>query len=207
MVYAQHGKRRDAIDGLILNSPYLAPLNLSVTESTLVNMLMRLNRSSESDDLWYGRSIHKSARGEWEFDLKKKPIDHIRLHGAFFAALRSAHQAIDKGEYHLACPILVMCSNRSIKASKEWRDEYHSGQFCHTLFSSRSFSPSSADLMLDVRSMKQAASLIGSNMTLYEISDGKHDLFLSKESVREKAFQRMFAWLEHLNNDWTKTKI
>lgn len=55
--------------------------------------------------------------------------------------------------------------------------------------------------------MKQAASLIGSNITMYEISDGKHDLFLSEESVREKAFQQMFRWLEHLNHDWSKTEI
>lgn len=205
--YGQNGTRRDAIDGLILNSPYLAALKLSKTETTLINMLIRLNLSHEIEDFWYGRTIHKSSRGEWSFDLKKKPIDKIRIYGAFFSAIRSVQRSIEQGEINLSCPILVMCSNRSIKPTKQWRDEYQNGKKSFAFQSFKFSSFSSADLILDVRMIKKAASQIGSNLNIVEIIDGKHDLFLSKESSREKAFQIMFQWLENLNNEWTKTNI
>lgn len=130
--YGENGTRRDAIDGLILNSPYLAALKLSITETTLINMLIRLNLSHEIEDFWYGRTIHKSFQGEWNFDLKKKPIEKFRIYGPFFSAIRSAQQSIEQGEINLSCPILVMCSNRSIKPTKQWRDEYQNGNkiFC-----------------------------------------------------------------------------
>jgi len=56
--------------------------------------------------------------------------------------------------------------------------------------------------------MRRAASTIGQHVTFYEIENAKHDIFLSKPSVREKAFHLMFRWLKHLEDDWmisTKT--
>jgi len=49
---------------------------------------------------------------------------------------------------------------------------------------------------------------MGPEVTIYEIENAKHDIFLSKASVREKAFNLMFRWLKHLEDDWiisTKT--
>jgi alpha-beta hydrolase superfamily lysophospholipase len=53
--------------------------------------------------------------------------------------------------------------------------------------------------------MRCAASTMGNNITLYEIENGQHDIFLSKVSVREKAFNLMFRWLKHLEDDWMKS--
>jgi hypothetical protein len=56
--------------------------------------------------------------------------------------------------------------------------------------------------------MRHAASTLSSQVTIYEIENGMHDIFLSKVSVREKAFHLMFRWLKHLEDDWmisTKT--
>jgi hypothetical protein len=50
--------------------------------------------------------------------------------------------------------------------------------------------------------MRRAASMISSQVTIYEIENAKHDIFLSKQSVREKAFDLMFRWLRHLEEDW-----
>jgi hypothetical protein len=76
---------------------------------------------------WYGRSIHSSHRGEWNFDIKKKSIEKIRLHGPTFSAIRTAQQDLMKQGSCIKCPILLMCSNRSIKPDKTWRDEYAEG--------------------------------------------------------------------------------
>ncbi len=52
-----------------------------------------------------------------------------------------------------------------------------------------------ADIVLNVKAMRHAAAMISSQVTIYEIENAKHDIFLSKESVREKAFDLMFRWL------------
>lgn len=46
--------------------------------------------------------------------------------------------------------------------------------------------------------MKQAANLISNQVDIHELDGAVHDVFLSKESVRENAFQRMFQWIDGL---------
>jgi alpha-beta hydrolase superfamily lysophospholipase len=50
--------------------------------------------------------------------------------------------------------------------------------------------------------MRNIAAMIGTRVTICEIENAKHDIFLSKESVREQAFNLMFQWLQHLEADW-----
>ncbi len=58
------------------------------------------------------------------------------------------------------------------------------------------------DLLLNVTTTRRAASTLGQEITFYEVENAKHDIFLSKASVREKAFNLMFRWLKHLEDDW-----
>ncbi len=60
-----------------------------------------------------------------------------------------------------------------------------------------------ADIVLNVKAMRHVATMISSQVTIYEIENAKHDIFLSKESVREKASDLMFQWLRHLEEDWS----
>ncbi|UJR09210.1 hypothetical protein I4U23_013458 [Adineta vaga] len=184
-LYASTGARRADIDAVILNSPYLSALKTTYLESILTGILMKLGRSHTIEDNGYGRSIHKSSRGEWDFDLTKKPIDYIRIHGTFLSAVRIVQDDIIKRRITIQCPILFMCSHRSIKPDKIWRNEY-----------------AEADLILDVQTMKNAASMLGPQVTIYEIENAKHDIFLSKQSVREKAFDLMFQWIQQLEDNW-----
>jgi len=62
-----------------------------------------------------------------------------------------------------------------------------------------------ADIILDVKTMRRMAAMIGSQVTIYEIENAKHDIFLSKQSVREEAFNLMFRWLQHIEDDWIIT--
>ncbi|CAF3312132.1 unnamed protein product, partial [Rotaria sp. Silwood2] len=61
------------------------------------------------------------------------------------------------------------------------------------------------DLVLNVKAMRRVAAMMGSQVTVYEIENAKHDIFLSKQSVRENAFDLMFRWLRHLEEDWITT--
>lgn len=58
------------------------------------------------------------------------------------------------------------------------------------------------DLLLNVTLMRRAAASLGPNMTFYEVEKARHDVFLSKAPVREKAFKLMFKWLKRLEEDW-----
>jgi len=75
----------------------------------------------------FAQTIHCSKRGEWDFDLKKKPIDKIRVHGPSFHAIHLAQQNLIGRGASIKSPILFMCSSRSIKPDKTWRDEYAQG--------------------------------------------------------------------------------
>ena len=126
-MYASSGPRHGDIDAVILNSPYLAPMDTSLAESALLNLAILFNISKDNEDLWYGRSLHVSHRGEWNFDPKKKSIEAIRLHGAFFGAVRAAHHDLQKNRFTVQCPVLFMSSDRSFRAEKTWREEYAEG--------------------------------------------------------------------------------
>ncbi|CAF1337216.1 unnamed protein product [Adineta steineri] len=190
-LYASSGSRHADIDAVILNSPYLTAMKTTFFETVLLGVLTKLRKSENVDGGWYGKSIHISARGEWNFDLNKKPIDKIPLHGSFLCAVRTIQEDLEKKRISVPCPVLFMCSNRSLKSEKTWRDEF-----------------AEADLILDVITMKAMAATIGPQVTIYEIENAKHDIFLSKQSVREQAFNLMFQWLQQLEDNWLiKTNI
>ena len=56
-------------------------------------------------------------------------------------------------------------------------------------------------MILNVVPMKRIGSLLGSQITIIEIEKAVHDVFLSKEPVREKAFEEMFTWLNHVEEN------
>lgn len=187
-LYAASGPRHKDIHAVILNSPYLTPLDTSIFESILSTVLINLGLSTDIPDNGFGQTIHRSKRGEWNFDTKIKPIDKLRVHGPSFYAIRTAQQELLRQGSCIKNPILFMCSSRSIKPNKVWRDEY-----------------TQADLLLNVTTMRQAVATMGSHVTIHEIEHGSHDIFLSKLPVREKAFNLMFRWLKNLEDDWTTT--
>ena len=184
----------------------MAPVETTFIQSILLNVLIKSRRSQNVDAGWYGRSLHVSNRGEWDFDLCKKPIEKVRLHGPFFSAVHAVQQGLMKGQISLKCPVLLMCSNRSIQTDKTWRDEYAEGMVNNLLSSSFLIHTCKffilADLVLNVKTMRRAAAMIGPQVTIYEIENAKHDIFLSKQSVREKAFDLMFRWLKYLEEKW-----
>ena len=77
---------------------------------------------------WYNRSIHSERKGEWNFDTEKIPIDIVRVHGSSFKAIYAAQEDLVKKGSCIKCPVLVLCSNRSIRPEKTWRDEYGEGK-------------------------------------------------------------------------------
>ena len=52
------------------------------------------------------------------------------------------------------------------------------------------------DCMLDVNLLEKWAPKLGSDVTTVTITDGMHDLFLSRKDVRDNAYRTMFEFLD-----------
>ena len=50
--------------------------------------------------------------------------------------------------------------------------------------------------------MRRVASTMSPQVTIYEIEHARHDVFLSKSEIREKAFKLMFRWLKNVEDGW-----
>lgn len=176
-------KHPNAADGLILNSPWLdlnaSRFNRTVTTGLLERLAgvaprFRISRLSEP----YGRSLHVSTGGEWDFDLSWKPIAHVPVYAAWLRAIRRGHRAIAHG-LDLRVPILELTSARS-------------GNSVH---------PSAAELdgadcVLDVADMHRRGPMLGPDVTIVPIAGGRHDLALSPLPARRAYARAIFDWLD-----------
>ena len=73
-------------------------------------------------------------------------------------------------------PVLVMTSAKTDFARK-WHEGLHA-----------------ADTVLDVEQMARRATKLGRHVTIVRFTDGLHDLFLSRASVREQVFDEVVRW-------------
>jgi alpha-beta hydrolase superfamily lysophospholipase len=178
-----HDRPENAIEALILNSPFLE-LNikryLKVIGFPIIRVLGKLFpevRIKKGLSLNYGYSISKKKYGEWIYDENWKPISVSSVTASWLGAICKAQRKLQKG-LNINCPILVMHSDKSVK-SKHWSEMF-----------------GKADAVLNVEHISKYAPLIGKNVTDIVITDGLHDLFLSERKVRTKAYRCMFEWLE-----------
>ena len=52
------------------------------------------------------------------------------------------------------------------------------------------------DIVLNIDDIKRVGENLGNNVTLMEIDNAIHDIFLSQKLVREEAFNKMIFWLK-----------
>ncbi|ALG15536.1 lysophospholipase [Kibdelosporangium phytohabitans] len=171
------------VDGLVLNSPWfeLAEPWLARTAGTSLiksfgSFYPKLALRGGLGGV-YGQSIHKAHHGEWDFDLRLKPLNAFPVLAGWLRAIRIGHAKL-QGGLDVEVPILVMHSSRSLLRTKQWTP-----------------AAMTADTVLDVADMVRFAPKLGHDVTVVEIADGMHDLFLSAEAVREKALTEVDSWL------------
>lgn len=125
----------------------------------------------------YGDSIHLSRSGDWEFDLRWKPLTGFPVRAGWLLAVRRAHRRLQRG-LDLRVPVLVLRSARSTLTLRE-------------------FGPDAltSDTVLDVEHMTRWAPSLGPDVTVEAIEGGMHDLLLSAAPVREQVLATIDAWL------------
>ncbi len=179
-LWAHERRDSDLIDALVLNSPWL-----DVVEPRPVRQLVRfLGKVAPMSKIRgglgdaYGSSIHSSRNGEWDFDLKWKPLDGFPVLAGWIRAILIAQEKL-QGGLGVRVPVLVLHSDKSMLNAREWSEDV-----------------SKADAVLDVAGMRRYGPKIGSSVKVVEIKAGMHDLFLSAEPVRVAALAEVDAFLK-----------
>lgn len=181
-LYLKHGRRRTEVETFITNSAFLhfalGPWNhLKMAAVVKLARLFPKQKLPERISATYGRTIHKSEQGEWDYDLSKKPLRGFPLYAGWFRMIREAHREVAQG-LELELPILSLCSSQSRMSRGSLVPE----DFC-------------ADLVLDVKDIQILSPRLGHRVTVNVIENGLHDLALSRESARKFAIDSMVAFV------------
>jgi alpha-beta hydrolase superfamily lysophospholipase len=183
-LYMHKGDKRELVDKLILNSPFLEfnirPRVLrafgKLIARPLASVLPYSNLKGVVTPI-YPKSIHKNYNGEWDFDLTLKPIQGFPAYFAWIHAVDMAQKELRR-QADIKVPILILHSDRSFIPSKS-SDSVHE-----------------ADIVLDVKDITSIGSRLGKDVTLQAVANAKHDVFLSTKPAREKAFALLINWLK-----------
>ncbi|WP_017258911.1 alpha/beta hydrolase [Pedobacter arcticus] len=181
--YAGRHLNSDLFHGVICNSPFYQ-FNLNLIErklgipilSFLGKYFPNLRIPSGFTNL-YGYSLHSEKYGEWNYSLAWKPFEIPKVNLGFIHAIHNAQKNI-KNNLILDVPMLVLHSSKSVY-EKKWSEILKEG-----------------DAVLNVNDMRHYANRIKGKVTICEIENGIHDLFLSKEPVRELTYKKVFEWLD-----------
>ena len=169
------------IDALVLNSPWF-DLNESwftrVVATPIIDLLAPLAPRLRVGSLapHYGRALHTSSGGEWDYDLRLKPYEGFPVRAGWFRAIRRGHARIARG-LAIRCPVLVLTSATS-GDPKNWHEAILS-----------------TDSVLDVAQTRDRAAGLGDDVTIVSVPGGAHDLTLSPEPARSRFFAVVFEWL------------
>jgi alpha-beta hydrolase superfamily lysophospholipase len=182
-LYMNSGSERGLVSALILNSPFLE-MNISKFSRLVIPLITKTvasilpySKIENTVSPVYNQSLHKDHYGEWDFNLDWKPINHFPTYLAWLSAISEVQTRLKKHST-IKVPTLIMHSSKSF-IPKTMCTEAHT-----------------SDCVLNVEHIRQIGPKLGKDITMIEIKDALHDIFLSKEEVRNRAFEEMFGWLE-----------
>jgi len=182
-LYAAHHPDHPLIKALWVNSPFY-DFNMNPIKKKLgLPNLSRVGKICPDLEFpselnkWYVTSLHKSLKGEWDFNLEWKKTTYPLVRLSFIRAIFEAQKEIHQG-VTLNVPALVMHSDQT-KNPKKWHKHAQS-----------------SDVILDVKHIDKYARKMEGDVTISEIKGGLHDLVLSEKSVRDQVYQQLFQWLD-----------
>jgi alpha-beta hydrolase superfamily lysophospholipase len=174
--------RQVPLAGMVLNSPWLdlhGSFLLRTAGTKAIDQIgarrpyLAIPREVSG---FYARSLHRDHDGEWDFDLAWKPLESWPVYAGWLRAVRRGHARAHRG-LDITAPVLVLTSDRS-GHPKAWDDT------C-----------SSSDIVLDVEQIRKWAHKLGHHVTLTRVEGALHDVTLSREPVRRRAFDQIDRWL------------
>lgn len=171
------------IQGVWMNSPFFEFNKSYITRKIVIPCVSLIGRRYPSKRVpggfskQYGVSLHKSEKGEWDYDLRLKPHVPPAVSAGWIRAIYKGHQRLNKG-IHIGVPVLILHSSKSASVNTKWSDKARN-----------------SDIILNVKSIVRKAEKLDGKIELIAIEGGMHDLFLSSSDVREDAFSKLFDWI------------
>lgn len=171
------------VDAIVLNSPWLE-LNSGwferVVATRAIHVLARWWPSLPVGrlDPAYGRFLHSTTGGPWDYDLAWKPFAGFPARAAFISSVRRAQAAVARGT-EVGVPVLLCCSDRSGPAKNAPADELER-----------------ADCVLDVAHMRERGPRLGRDVTVVTVPGGVHDLALSRPGPRARYEAAATGWVD-----------
>lgn len=169
--------------GLILNSPFLdlngpAVLRARVT-STAIGAVSRVRKTGVvrgAGKGGYGLTLHRDYHGEFDYDLRWKPLGGFPVTAGWINAIRRGQARLHRG-LDVGVPNLILRSDHSV-AETAGTEVMQRG-----------------DAVLDVDHIARWAGCVGNRQTVVPVVDAKHDVFLSLAGPRAVAYQELDAWM------------
>lgn len=178
-----HDRRPDELSAMVLNSPWLdlqgsGWLRNPAARAALNQLGVRQPRRliPRNVDTSYGRALHTSHGGEFDYDLAWKPLESWPVYAGWLRAIRAGHDRVHAG-LDVSAPVLVLSSTVSASAAMD------------------PDAVDRADVVLDVQQIRRWASSLGSHVTSIAIDGGRHDLVLSVPEVRARVYAELDKWL------------
>ncbi|WP_156741254.1 alpha/beta hydrolase [Occultella aeris] len=171
-----------SVDALVLNSPWF-DLNENWFYRVIATRVVDLvgprvpHLKVGSLDQAYGRHLHVSTGGPYDYDLAWKPVEGFEAHAGWLRAIRRGHARIAHG-LDVDAPVLMCTSARSGSANRPSQDDLDG-----------------ADCVLDVEHMHGRIGRVGPDVTAVRITGGWHDLALSGPAARAEYERTVFDWL------------
>ena len=174
--------RPGVVDAVVLNSPWLDLRGSWFERHVVTHALGPL--ATVAPDLvvgrvqpHYGRALHATSGGEWEFDLAWKPHEGFPARASFARAIRQGHARVGRG-LDITEPVLVLTSDATGPDDRE-----HDAVL-------------TTDSVLDVDQIAARAPLLGPDVTLVVVPGGAHDLALSPRPARERYLAEVVRFLD-----------
>ena len=171
------------VRGLILNSPFLdlngPPILRTRMTSSAVGAASRVGKTRilrPPGKGGYGLTLHRDYHGEFDYDLKWKPIGGFAITVGWISAIRRGQTLLHRG-LDVGVPNLILRSDHSV-AADAGTEVIQRG-----------------DAVLDVTHIARWAGCIGNRQTVVPVTDAKHDVFLSLAGPRARAYAELDRWL------------
>lgn len=116
-LYAAQGERRGEVRALWLNSPFF-DWNVPAIQRAQLRIAALTGRAfpylSDPKGLRpdYGRSLHREFGGEWDYDLRLKPLKGFPIYFGWVGAVLAGQAKVHAG-LEIACPVLTMHSDEA----------------------------------------------------------------------------------------------
>lgn len=179
--------------GLVLNSPFLdlrgpAILRTRLT-ATAIGAVSRVRKTRvlrPAGEGGYGLTLHRDYHGEFDYNLRFKPVGGFPITYGWINAVRRAQARLHRG-LDVGVPNLVLRSDHTVAET--------SGA-AGAAGAAGAEAMQRGDAVLDVDHIARWAGCIGNRTSIVPVADAKHDVFLSLAEPRRQAYTELDIWLD-----------